>query len=273
MKISMKKSILLNEDEKNRILNLHETAKNLYENKKPVSSVKEDKTKKEDMKKVIKLTESDLEKIVRRVIEEQYMGVAFGGEQNGLKIKKVEATEQTAPAKTPTNMTPSQTQMKPTYKDFESVYYVPGLNDDNLNRFAHNPNLENLDAIQLKNFYQNNLGVKSTFPPEGNPFAVPNETYQNGLQTYEQAMIGKADMKNVPAYVKNFYSTKDALGNVMMAYLKNWRPNLRGVDVIKSQTFQNDPAVVNAKKIVSNLDAVVPKLIQIGSKASGLNVA
>lgn len=94
MKIIMKKSILLNEDEKSRILNLHETAKNLYENKKPVSSIKEDKTKKEDMKKVIKLTESDLEKIVRRVIEEQYMGVAFGGEQNGLKIKKMETKEQ-----------------------------------------------------------------------------------------------------------------------------------------------------------------------------------
>lgn len=90
----MKKSLLLNEDEKNRILNLHETAKNLYENKKPVSSIKETNTKKEDMKKVIKLTESDLERIVKRVIEEQYMGVAFGGEQNGLRIKKVEATEQ-----------------------------------------------------------------------------------------------------------------------------------------------------------------------------------
>jgi len=90
----MKKSILLNEDEKSRILNLHETAKNLYENKKPVSSIKEDKSKKENMKKVIKLTESDLEKIVRRVIEEQYMGVAFGGEQNGLQIKKMETKEQ-----------------------------------------------------------------------------------------------------------------------------------------------------------------------------------
>jgi hypothetical protein len=99
MKIIMKKSILLNEDERSRILNLHETAKNLYENKKPVSSIKEDKSKKENMKKVIKLTESDLEKIVRRVIEEQYMGVAFGGEQNGLQIKKMETKEQTAPQK------------------------------------------------------------------------------------------------------------------------------------------------------------------------------
>ena len=52
------------------------------------------------MKKVIKLTESDLERIVRRVIEEQYAGVAFGAEQNGLRIKKVEATEQTQPGVT-----------------------------------------------------------------------------------------------------------------------------------------------------------------------------
>ncbi len=90
----MKKLILLNEDEKSRILNLHETAKNLYENKKPTSLIKEDNVKKEEMKKIIKLTESDLEKIVKRVIEEQYMGVAFGGEQNGLKIRKAEANEQ-----------------------------------------------------------------------------------------------------------------------------------------------------------------------------------
>jgi hypothetical protein len=94
MKIIMKKLILLNEDEKSRILNLHETAKNLYENKKPTSLIKEDNVKKEEMKKIIKLTESDLEKIVKRVIEEQYMGVAFGGEQNGLKIRKAEANEQ-----------------------------------------------------------------------------------------------------------------------------------------------------------------------------------
>ena len=89
----MKKSILLNEDEKNRILNLHETAKNLYENKKPISQIKESNSKKENMKKVIKLTESDLEKIVRRVIKES-MGVGFGAEPNGLQIKKMETKEQ-----------------------------------------------------------------------------------------------------------------------------------------------------------------------------------
>jgi hypothetical protein len=45
-------------------------------------------------KKIVRLTESDLERIVRRVIEEQYAGVAFGAEQNGLKIKKIETKEQ-----------------------------------------------------------------------------------------------------------------------------------------------------------------------------------
>jgi hypothetical protein len=45
-------------------------------------------------KKIVRLTESDLERIVRRVIEEQYAGVAFGAEQNGLKFNKIETKEQ-----------------------------------------------------------------------------------------------------------------------------------------------------------------------------------
>ena len=42
-------------------------------------------------KKIVRLTESDLEKIVRRVIKES-MGVGFmSGEPNGLKIKRMES--------------------------------------------------------------------------------------------------------------------------------------------------------------------------------------
>jgi hypothetical protein len=58
-------------------------------------------------KKIVRLTESDLEKIVRRVIKES-MGVAFGGEQNGLKIKKMDAKEQTSP-----NRPSAQSSMTP----------------------------------------------------------------------------------------------------------------------------------------------------------------
>jgi hypothetical protein len=45
-------------------------------------------------KRIVRLTESDLEKIVRRVIKES-MGVGFmSGEPNGLKIKRMETKEQ-----------------------------------------------------------------------------------------------------------------------------------------------------------------------------------
>lgn len=47
------------------------------------------------MKKVIRLTESDLENIVRKVIMEQSAGIAFGAEGNGLKVKKETKEQQT----------------------------------------------------------------------------------------------------------------------------------------------------------------------------------
>jgi len=46
------------------------------------------------MKKVIRLTESDLEKIVRKVVEEQSVGLAFGAEGNGLKVRKGDKGEE-----------------------------------------------------------------------------------------------------------------------------------------------------------------------------------
>lgn len=45
-------------------------------------------------KNVVRLTESDLERIVRKVIMEQMSGVAFGAEGNGLKVKKEDKGEE-----------------------------------------------------------------------------------------------------------------------------------------------------------------------------------
>jgi hypothetical protein len=57
-------------------------------------------------KKIVRLTESDLERIVRRVIKES-MGVGFmSGEPNGLKIKKMETKEQLRTGE----VTPDQTK-------------------------------------------------------------------------------------------------------------------------------------------------------------------
>jgi hypothetical protein len=47
------------------------------------------------MKKVVRLTESDMEKIIRKVISEQMgTGVAFGNEGNGFKVKKEDKGEE-----------------------------------------------------------------------------------------------------------------------------------------------------------------------------------
>ena len=220
------------------------------------------------MKKVIKLTESDLERIVRRVIEEQYAGVAFGAEQNGLRIKKIEATEQVAksvPQKTPTNMTPSKTQDKPTYEWDSVVYYVPGLDDNKLNKFASILPWDyeaKLSLVQLRKYYEKVFGVESPLGADANPFAVPDETFEKG-----------AFREPFPPYVTNFYSLRQSLYDSMMAYLKHWRPNVKGLDVLKNQAFLNDPKVKFAKSLVSNFDEVFPKLLQAASKSSGLNVA
>jgi hypothetical protein len=52
------------------------------------------------MKKVIRLTESDLENIIRKVIQEQSAGVAFGAEGNGFKMKREAKEQMDAPVTT-----------------------------------------------------------------------------------------------------------------------------------------------------------------------------
>ena len=77
----MSRKFIISEDERARILGLHETAKINH----------------------------------GTVISEQSMGVAFGGEQNGLKIKKEENMEQAAavgqPQPAPTQQSPIQTNL------------------------------------------------------------------------------------------------------------------------------------------------------------------
>ena len=77
----MSRKFIISEDERARILGIHETAKINH----------------------------------GTVISEQSMGVAFGGEQNGLKIKKEENIEQAAavgqPQSSPTQQSPIQTNL------------------------------------------------------------------------------------------------------------------------------------------------------------------
>ena len=69
------------------------------------------------MKKVIRLTESDLEKIIRKVIKEQSTGVAFGKQGNGFEMKR-EPKEQQTPQKEARKITGGW--MVPTVQDLEA---------------------------------------------------------------------------------------------------------------------------------------------------------
>jgi hypothetical protein len=70
------------------------------------------------MKKVVRLTESDLERIIKKVISEQMAsGVAFGNEGNGFKMKR-EPKEQQTPQKEARKITTGW--MVPTVQDLES---------------------------------------------------------------------------------------------------------------------------------------------------------
>ena len=230
----MSRKFIISEDERARILGLHETAKSNH----------------------------------GTVISEQSIGIGFkSGEPNGLKIKKEENMEQVA-GKTPTTMTPSQTQMKPTYELNSVAYYVPGIDDTKLNNFVNifDDSFQNYSTTQERKFFEKNLGFKSGLDANSNPFGVPDETFEKYMLSY------KPD-KPQPPYIQNYINMVDALKESMLAYLKYWRPNVKGVDVLKSRGFMSDPAVVRAKKFISNFDEVLPRVLQIASKTSGLNIA
>ena len=238
----MKKSILLNEDEKSRILNLHETAKNLYENKKPVSSVKEDKTKKEDMKKVIKLTESDLEKIVRRVIEEQYMGVAFGGEQNGLQIKKMETKEQALPE--PGGNTGAPMDKKQIYNQLISKIneFIPVNTKEfaPILAIAKTPGTGNMDAFkEYQNVIQKVHEILPKLNPNGNKEAMTSNwekyTSNTGLGSIAQSYKGTlaASLQDI-MNIKNGLSYLAGVKAGVMIPKPQWLNNTQNLDLLKN---------------------------------------
>lgn len=221
------------------------------------------------MKKVIKLTESDLERIVRRVIEEQYVGVAFGGEQNGLKIKKVEATEQVKQSGTPTK--PDSVAAKPSFENNGVAYYVPGLDGKKFQDFFSPPPFSDYMTF-IKTM--NNLGF--TWAGKGvSPFGYPAETYQKQMDNMisKDVLGGSYVSKNNAPILIQVDNIRDLLSKVNDAYLRNWSPSTKGVAVLTNPKFLQDPSVVQLKKNVKNFDEFYPKLLNYLSKGTGLQLA
>lgn len=223
-------------------------------------------------KKVIKLTESDLERIVRRVIEEQYAGVAFGSEPNGLRIKKVEATEQSTtgvPQKTAGDIGVSS---KPTYENNDIKYYVPGLNDNTFTRFVE---FNQFDNIPKKLANLRRLNVEANLNPAYNAIAVPQETFNNQWETFTQRVSKgqgpESAMKDL-GLVQSVNFLENKLVGALDAYLRSWTPNQKGMLVLNNPMFTQNPLVIDAKKYIKNFDQVFPKVLKGQSTNAGLNL-
>jgi hypothetical protein len=138
----MSRKFIISEDERARILGLHETAKINH----------------------------------GTVISEQSMGVAFGGEQNGLKIKKEENMEQAAavgqPQAAPTQQSPIQTNLAvfdkyvPSQQEMNQVIAaIKGAQDTSeLQTLMANQGWKKISAIMNKIESQLPFDAKS-FPP------------------------------------------------------------------------------------------------------------
>lgn len=140
----MKNRFVISEEEKQRILGLHETAKSQH----------------------------------GTVLSEQYMGVAFGNEQNGLKIKKGEFTEQQAaatPPQTPTQPVASNTPNLSIFDKYvpsnaEMQQYVKSLSglktQEEIDASLKNPFYTKLSKIL--NTMEGNIPIEQkTLPPQG----------------------------------------------------------------------------------------------------------
>jgi hypothetical protein len=187
-------------------------------------------------KKIVRLTESDLERIVRRVIEEQYAGVAFGAEQNGLKIKKIETKEQRQ------SVAPSDTVK---YKNLiDKVKNFLPFDDKQLK--------DTLNELKVPNLPENQLdGIFKKFSPvmelvkKINPNGY-RQAYESEYQDYSSNTIANGRITGTRNLVYQ-YMIYDLLN--MKSALKNKAAELSG--------FQGEPPAwvktSNGKELVDNI--------------------
>jgi hypothetical protein len=166
---------------------------------------------------------------------------------------------------------PSSTETaKPTFTGGDGVaYYVPNLDGNSWSTFVGTAGGNLMDFIT----FMQSIGVKTN---GDNPFKYPKETYdqqyQNWLGKVQKGMLPDNAFKEVPILGNiNYY--QNLLTNVNETYLKNWRPSVKGIAVMSSDGFKNDPNVKNAKQQIANFDEIYPKIINKQSQISGLKVA
>jgi hypothetical protein len=191
------------------------------------------------------------------------------GYKTSLNEQVVPAKPAAKPAANQTGLTPKQ-PLKPTLEVGGVNYYVPNLTNASLHSFTNlTGEMSQMDA---RNFYEN-LGVRWMIGGFS-PFAISSERYKQDMDLVAQNRKQLGDDKafeNAP-YAQSFNAFQSSLSSALLAYLKSWRPNQIGMNVLKSPVFLANPAIVSLKKLISNFDEVYPEMINMAAKKSGIQI-
>lgn len=167
--------------------------------------------------------------------------------------------------------------IKPTYVDNQGVkYFVPNLDQSNFSDFIY---LSEKDDFMGKLNMLSSLGVKVGI--QNNPIAAGTEVIKNELNRYMDnlkstqgdtvAALEGPTHRNL-IYLSAINTIENSLATAIQTYLKRWRPNSQGMNLINSVAFQNDPTIQNVKKIIPNINEILPKVLDMKSKKTGINV-
>ena len=162
--------------------------------------------------------------------------------------------------------------IQPTYTDSKGVkYFIPKLDQSSFGEFV---NFNEFDNYKSKLNMLSSLGVKSDI--QNNPLSVPSETIDRELQqlTKKSKEVGDVAVAMEGLnFLKGIETLQNALETSIMVYLKRWRPNLQGMNLINNVAFQNDPSIKSVKTIIPNINEILPKVLEMKSKKTGIKVA
>jgi hypothetical protein len=150
-------------------------------------------------------------------------------------------------------------------------YYVPKLDQSSFGEFV---NFNEFDNYKSKLNMLSSLGVKSDI--QNNPLSVPSETIDRELQQFTNKFTETKDREtamNGLNFLKGIETLENALSTSIMVYLKKWRPNSQGMNLINNVAFQNDPSIQSVKRIIPNINEILPKVLDMKSKKTGIKVA
>jgi hypothetical protein len=165
-----------------------------------------------------------------------------------------------------------ESSIKPSYVDNQgNKYFVPNLSDSNFSDFIY---LSEKDDFMGKLNMLSSLGVKVGI--SNNPLSVPKETFQQEFNKYktnlEKTQGDVASALEGLTYLNSINIIENTLASALQIYLKMWRPNMKGMNLINNVAFQNNPRIKNVKRVIPNIEEVLPKVLNMKSEKLGVNL-